>query len=58
MVLNASVLPSGIDPRNQDGDSESIFACADEGTTKIEARTAKLRLLDTRVSLKEIIMAS
>ena len=56
--LNASPLTSGIDPRNREGDSQSIRACAVEVTTKIEARKAKLRQLDTRTSVEEIIMVT
>jgi hypothetical protein len=57
-TLNASALTSGIDPRNRQGDSQSIRLCATEVTTKIEARRAKLRQLDTRTSVEEIIMVT
>ena len=57
-LIKGSALPSGIDPRNWEDDSQSNCPCVEFSAAKIEARTAKLRLLDTRAILKEIIMSS
>ena len=49
---------SGFDPRNREDDSQSIRACADEGTERIAHRTAELQILDTRAIVGVIIMSS